>query len=519
MTRRSSIANAADLPASFRSMTMAGGLRSSALRAPFKTALRHGDRSCTYATLMDRIDAVARAAISDLKLAPGSNAAIVARNSIEYIEIVSGMPEAGVAVATINSRYTAREIELVCRDASVKVIFTDAESEARVREANIPSAERIIVIGEDYESWIAGCRSQVSFPVVDEWDTWCIPYTSGTTGAPKGVMLSHRSRVLVAYAAAAEFGCFSADDHFLAMTPMNHGGGLAFPMAALLMGATVEILDHFDPEIVLGKFVHGGVTGVFMVPTHFHQIFALDPAFLRAHKKTSLKSIISNAAPLPQAIKERVVDHFGEGKLFEIYSSTEAGFVSSLRPIDQLRKLSCAGLPHAYVEIKVANESGEECAPGEVGELFSRSPFMFNGYWNRPEETAAAFRDGWLSVGDLAKRDADGYVYIVDRKKDMVISGGVNIYPREIEEVLLTHPAVSDAAVIGILDERWGERLLACIVRRKGFDFDLDDLLAHCSGKLASYKIPRELRHLEMLPRNANGKVLKKDLRSTFSNY
>ena len=192
---------------------------------------------------------------------------------------------------------------------------------------------------------------------------------------------------------------------------------------------------------MLHKFKHEGISGIFMVPTHFHQIFELPAAVLERYRRPPLKTIIANAAPLPQAMKEKIVPYFGEDVLFEIYSSTEAGMVCSLRPKDQLRKLSCVGLPQAHTEVKILDDSGRECAPDEVGELFSRSPYLFHGYWKRPAETAAAFRDGWVSVGDMARRDAEGYLYIVDRKKDMVISGGVNIYPREIEEVLLKHPA------------------------------------------------------------------------------
>jgi acyl-CoA synthetase (AMP-forming)/AMP-acid ligase II len=500
------------LPPSFRSLTMARGVRAAMQREPCKVAITHGERRRSYAELAARIERITRATVA-LGLRRGENAAIVARNGIEYLELACGVPEAGVALATVNPRYTSAEIESVCDDAEARVVFTDAATAPLVRTARFATVRRIIEIGPQFEDWLAAAPQAVELPLVDEWDTWTIPYTSGTTGKPKGVLISHRSRALVALGSAMDYGCFSPDDTFLAMAPMNHGGGLAYPIACLLHGGSVEIMERFDAELVLQKFKHGGITGVFMVPTHFHQIFALPPAVLERYRAPPLRTIIANAAPLPQAMKAKIVPYFGADVLFEVYSSTEAGMVCSLRPRDQLRKLSCVGTPQAHTEVKILDEAGRECAPDEVGELFSRSPYLFHGYWKRPEETAAAFRDGWVSVGDLARRDAEGYLYIVDRKKDMVISGGVNIYPREIEEVLLAHPALADVAVIGVPDEKWGERLRTFAVLRPGGTLSVEQMVEFCTPRLAGYKIPRELRFIDALPRNANGKVLKTELR------
>jgi acyl-CoA synthetase (AMP-forming)/AMP-acid ligase II len=500
------------LPPSFRSLTMASGVRAAMRREPGKIAIVHGERRRSYAELVHRIERITRATVA-LGVKPGENAAIVARNCIEYLELACGVPEAGVALATVNPRFTTAEIESICNDAGARVVFVDAASAPLVRAARLTTAAQVIEIGPEFERWLESAPDSVPLPQVDEWDTWTIPYTSGTTGRPKGVMISHRSRALLALASATDYGCFSPDDTFLAMAPMTYGGGLAFPVACLLHGASVDIMDRFEPEAVLRALKHGGITGIFMVPTHFHQIFALPPEVLERYRAPPIRTIIANAAALPQAMKEKIVPYFGDDVLFEVYSSTEAGMVCSLRPPDQLRKHSCVGTPQAHTEVKILAEDGRECAPDEVGELFSRSPYLFHGYWQRPEETAAAFRDGWVSVGDLARRDGEGYLYIVDRKKDMVICGGVNIYPREIEEVLLTHPAIADAAVIGVPDEQWGERLRAFVVLRAGAALTVDEMATCCASRLAAYKVPRELRCIDAMPRNANGKILKTDLR------
>jgi acyl-CoA synthetase (AMP-forming)/AMP-acid ligase II len=494
-------------------LTMGRALHAAARRDPAKIALRFGAQLRTYEQLLRRTRRITELTVSDLGLLAGQNAAIVAGNSIEYLEVVIGVPEAGVPVATINPRLTTAEIVAVCDDAQARVLFADARHAPQLRTAAFKCVERIIELGPEFDAWLAHGTGGGTAARVGEHDIWTIPYTSGTTGEPKGVMLSHRARLLNFFAKAQEYGCFAADDRFLSITPMNHGPGLSFPLNALAFGGTAEIIDKFDPELVLHKLKSGGFTGIFTVPTHFHAFFELGAQTLARYAAPPLKTIISNSAPLPPALKPRIIEQFGEGLLHELYGSTEASLVCNLRPADQLAKPTSVGQPFAHSRVRIVDERGEECPAGTVGELQSTSPYAFSGYWNRPRETAEACRDGWVSVGDLARRDEQGYLYIVDRKKDMVISGGVNLYPREIEEVLAQHPAIAEVAVIGVPDAHWGERLEACVVIRVGEHFTLEDLERFCDGRLAGYKRPRLLKVVERLPRNAAGKVLKTELR------
>ena len=503
-----------NIPASYRPLSVAGGIRAAMSRDPGKIAVRHGGQERTYRDLVSRIDRISAWMLDGLKLEPGTHGAILAGNCIEYLEIVAGAAPAGIPLATVNPRLSPREVADICDDAQARVLFADAERAGLARDTDFASIGQVFVIGDDLERRLAGARPRADLPTVGEWEPFTIPYTSGTTGKPKGVLVSHRSRILSFYGMASEYGCYSPDDRFLGFAPLCHGAGLAFSIAAIFLGGQLELLSRFDPERVLRRLNHGAATGVFMVPTHFHAIFTLEKAVLAKHSALALKSIISNAAALPQAVKEQIVGRFGDGLLHETYGSTEAGIVCNLRPADQLRKQRCVGQPFTTTEVRLLDENGGEAAPGEAGELFSNSPFLFNGYWRKPRETAGAFRDGWVSVGDMARRDEEGYIYIVDRKKDMVISGGVNIFPREVEEELLRHPDILDTAVVGMPDKRWGESLRAFVVLRAGATLDAGQLAAFCEGRLARFKIPRRVETLPELPRNAYGKVLKGELRN-----
>jgi len=501
-------------PPTFQHLSLAGGIRAAMLRAPGKLAYRHGERTRSYRDLVDRIDRVTTGLAAGLGLQPGQHGAIVGKNSIEYMEIVLGASQAGVALATVNPRLSLPEVVAICDDAGSLVIFADAGMAAALRDAALASKPHIIAIGPEFEAWLAKAAPAAVAPPVREWDDFTIPYTSGTTGQPKGVLVPHRSRILTLFGMAVEYGCYAPDDRFLAIAPMCHGAGMIFSLAPVFFGGHAEIMDSFDPEEVLARLGSGQITGFFGVPTHFHALMSAGPAALAGSRNPALKTLISNAAALPQSMKERLVAHFGPGLLHETYGSTEAGIVANLRPPDQLRKQQCVGQPFPCTEVELRRQDGTLCAADEVGELFSRSPYLFNGYWGRPEATAEAFRDGWVTVGDLARRDAEGYLYIVDRLKDMVISGGVNIYPREVEEVIVAHPDVREAAVVGLPDEKWGEVLKAFVVLRPGSDLAGEGLLTFLESRISRMKMPKQVEFIAQIPRNANGKVLKTVLRA-----
>ena len=372
-------------PPTFQHLSLVGGIRAAMHRAPDKVAYRHRDRTRTYRELLERIDRVTAGLTAGLGLQPGQHGAIVGRNSIEYMEIVLGASQAGVALATVNPRLSLPEIVAICDDAGARVVFADPEVAAGLRDTALATKPVIVALGPEFEAWLVRASPACSAPPVREWDDFTIPYTSGTTGRPKGVLVPHRSRILTLFGMAVEYGCYAPDDRFLAIAPMCHGAGMIFSLAPVFFGGYAEIIDKFDPEEVLDRLGTQRITGFFAVPTHFHALMSAGAPALAASREAPLKAVISNAAALPQAMKERLVAHFGPGLLHETYGSTEAGIVANLRPPDQLRKLQCVGQPFPCTEVELRRPDGTVCGSDEVGELFSRSPYLFNGYWGRPQ--------------------------------------------------------------------------------------------------------------------------------------
>jgi len=502
-------------PTTYRPLLLSGGLHASAARWPRKAALICDGLTRSYGELAGRVRRVC-GAVQRAGLGPGDRAAILAPNCIEYPELVVGMADAGVIVATLNPRSTAHELAAACDDCGARLLLVHRSLADVAAAARFATVTRVLILGDEYEAWLKAAPESEPLATLDETDPFTLVYSSGTTGKPKGIVISHRSRTLTFHAMAMEYGCYGPDDVQLGIAPMAHGAGFAFQMASLYFGGTVEVLAKFDPQRVVEKLAAEPFTGIFMVPTHFQAIFALGAPFLERHRGgfRALRTIMSNAAALPQAVKEKIVDYWGPGKLHETYGSTEAGIVTNLRPQYQLTHRQSVGPAFALNTVRLLDDGGREVEPGAVGELYSRSPYLFNGYWEQPAETAAALRDGWVTAGDLARQDEDGFYYIIDRKKDMVVSGGINVYPREIEEVLHKHVAVVEAAVIGVPDDYFGEALRAFVVVRSGMNVDAASLDAHCRSTLAGFKVPKEFRFIDALPRNAGGKVLKKSLRA-----
>ena len=507
--------NVATRPATLRPITIAEGVRTSALRDPGKVAFTEQGRSQTYRQFVERMNRVSNLS-AGLGLRKDDHVALMSANCIEFIEITVGMAEAGTPAAMISPNATASEISYICDDAGARILFVQKAMEAVARSAKLATVERIVVIGGDYEDLLARSSPQDPAVALEEWDVFAIPYTSGTTGKPKGVLLSHRARVNhMLFAMAANYGCYSPACRGLAMAPFFNGAGFINAFGPIFFGGTCHILPKYEPEAMLRALSERKITNMFMVPTHFHAMFALGDTVLDKYDTSSLVCINSNAAPLPQATKERIVDFFGDNILFEAYGTTEVGGVTNLRPEDQLRKLRCVGQPIPGCRIQLMDDAGRPVKAGEVGEVWAQNAWMFNGYWNKPEQTAEAIKPGgWYATGDMGRLDDEGFLYLVDRKKDIIISGGQNIYPREIEEALHHHPAILEAASVGKDDAYWGEAVTAFVVFRAGQSASEDELRDFLAKDLARYKLPKKVYVIDRLPRNAAGKILHRELRS-----
>jgi acyl-CoA synthetase (AMP-forming)/AMP-acid ligase II len=506
-------------------LTMGALHERNAAQLPNREALVFGDRRLSYGQLYERACRLADA-LHRLGLQRQDRVAIYAANCAAYFELYFACHVGGFIATPVNFRLAVPEIAWVLGDATPKaLLFTPdfAEQVAQVR-ARTPDLRHYICIGApqpdwalDYEGFVASGNAGGPPFRAQAGDYAHILYTSGTTGRPKGVLHTHTA-VRAHAAVGAQTSRIDGASRVLQATPLFHAGGLSYTYAAWWMGGSVVLLPAFDPAAVMQAIGAEEITFTFMVPAMIQAVMSL-PDFAQ-YDISSVKSVVSAAAPIPLPLLRQAVGAFGP--VFSVeYGATEFFTGCCLPPHlvrphgndDDLRRLTSVGHPAPGVDLRIVDEQGRDCGPEETGEVLFRTAGALAGYWNNHAATIEALRDGWYRTGDLARRDSEGYVFLVDRKKDMIISGGENIYSREVEVAIHQHPAVLESAVVGTPDEKWGEAVLAYIVLRPGETLAADALIAHCREQIARYKCPRHVRFVAELPRLATGKIDKVTLR------
>lgn len=490
-------------------------------RHPDKVAVHYLDNTITYRALNDRSNRLADSLLSQ-GFQPNDKISILLRNCSEYIEIVFALAKIGVACVPVNARLVGEEIAYIVNNSDSKGLITEeglVEKLISVRSKLNCDSDKYFLIGNTqrehmvvYEKLFDDSSAEEPDVHVDEESCLMMVYTSGTTGRPKGVAATHKAQLLSYLAHSVEYGTSEEDIHLVA-APLFHSAGLSITIQQLSVGGTICIMRKFDPEEALRLIEGKKATNTFMVPTMYNSILEIADSEKMKHDLSSMRILISSGAPLPTRVKERIINLFNRAGLNEFYGATELAYATYLNPKDQLRKTACVGKPFWGVEIKLLDENKKQLPGNTVGELFVKSPFMMAGYHKRGKE---GFEGGWFSVGDLAKKDEEGYYYIVDRKKDMIISGGVNIYPAEVEDILYSNPKILEVAVIGIPDERWGESVKAIVVLKEGETSTEMEIRDYCSDRMADYKIPKSVSLVESLPKSSSGKILKRMLREEF---
>jgi fatty-acyl-CoA synthase len=471
----------------------------------------------TYRDLHRRVLRLAHA-LRALGIARGDRVAYLGPNHPAFLETLFAAGVLGAVFVPLNTRLTAPESAYNLADSGSTVLVHAAEhTEAAVTAAADAGVRRRVVVGAPdadalgYEELLAGAEPEPLDEPVAPDDPCMIMYTSGTTGRPKGAVLSHANIVWNSVNVLVDTD-LSGDEVTLVVAPLFHTAGLNMTcLPTLLKGGRVVLLGAFDPERVLETIERLRVTYLFGVPT-MYDAMAARPRWATADL-SSLRTLNCGGAPVPARTIET---YLARGLAFsQGYGMTEASpGVLYLDREQAAAKAGSAGVPHFFTDTRVVLPDGREAAPGEHGEILVNGPHVMAGYWNRPRDTAAALtEDGWLRTGDVARVDADGYAYIVDRVKDMYVSGGENVYPAEVEDALLGHPSVRECAVVGVPDEVWGEVGHAVVVTEPGGRADADEILAHLRGRLAKYKIPKSLVFADALPRTATGKIVKSALR------
>lgn len=491
--------------------------------APDVAAIRFQDRVVSYTQLRDRCwrlsDALAQ--VAD----PGDRVAILAENCLEYTDCYYGVPGAGMALTLLNYRLSARELTYIIGDSAPRVLVVEAKYLPVIRQIrkDIPSVERVLLIGgeaEDclsYDAFLAGGAANEPAYRPAETDLCWLLYTSGTTGLPKGAMLSHGNLMA---AVLNSMACWEAgaDDVCMFTFPQFHVAGYVMPMYHL-RGHPVVLLRSFEAETLLRNVETYGVTSTAMAPTMIAML--LEDPRTDQYDLSSLRRVGYGASAMHAEVLRRARARWPQVGFSTGFGMTElAGNVMFMGRLDHERAaerglaiLGSVGRQMPLARVRVIDEDGRDVPPNMPGEIVVKGDQVLAGYWRNPEATEKSFIDGWFRSGDVGRWDDEGYLYIVDRKKDMILTGGENVYPREVEEVLYEHPAVVEAAVLGAPDPKWGEKVVAVVCLRSGEAASAAELVAFCRERIASYKKPRHVVFVGALPRNASGKVLKRELR------
>jgi long-chain acyl-CoA synthetase len=478
-----------------------------------RTATVCGDIRHSYAQLWSRCRLLG-GALEKLGIARGERVAIWADNSHRYIEVYAGVPAAGRVVVPLNTRHAEPELVYALNDSGARILLTDRDP-GKLADC----VERVVALPDEYESLLATAAEIELGAGVKEDDLAGLFYTGGTTGASKGVMLSHRNLISNALHFMGHVP-HRKSDSFLVMAPLFHAAGSNSVLGNTWTGAKQVMLPIFEPGLALDLIEGEACTGTLGVPTMLSAM--AEEQLARPRKTDSIQFVAHGGSPIASELLRRVSQALPSAELIEVYGATELSPIATVSRheeelLDTDRIRSC-GQPIPGVGVRILGEDGRPLPEGEVGEVVVRGPTVMQGYWNKPEQTASVLREGEYWSGDLGYMDDEGYLFLVDRSKDMIVSGGENVYSTEVEEVLYRYPGVLEAAVFGVPDEQWGEAVHAAVYLRPGTEgVTADDLIAFCCESLGGYKVPKGIDlHDEVLPKSGPGKFLKRSLRDPY---
>lgn len=507
-------------------MTMTQSLKRSLQQHPNKTAVRFGGHERSFAEYGERVARLA-GALQQIGVTAGARVAMLSLNSDRFLEYTMAVPWAGGVLNPCNIRWSTQELVYSLDDSeSVVLIVDDTHAGVGADIALQAKTLKAVVYAGDgptpsgmlsYEA-LLGSSAPIEDACRRSDDLAGIFYTGGTTGFPKGVMLSHLNLWSSAMCYLLE-GLFPPDAVYLHAAPMFHLADLGFSVALFVRGGTHAIIPRFDPEAVVQSMDTDGVTDMLLVPTMI-QMLVDHPSIATVRNRLRVQRLVYGSSPISDAVRARAMESMPGVQFAQVYGMTELSPLVTCNPFGfhgsegpGASKLRSAGRATFSVEVKIVDAKGHEVPRGTVGEVIVSGPNVMLGYWKKPEATDAAVRDGWFHTGDGAWMDEDGFIFIADRLKDMIITGGENVYSAEVENVIAQHPAVALCAVIGVPSVQWGESVHAIVVLKPGHSANADDLRAHCKSRIAGYKCPRTVEFRESLPLSGAGKILKTELR------